>query len=73
MRCGPAYGLSGELSEGAAQNRVVIDGLVPDGLQVEADVPNVMRLDLRRSLTLRSGMSLIIRDSILAREPETQE
>jgi hypothetical protein len=28
MRCGPAYGLNGQLStEGPAQNRVVIDGL----------------------------------------------
>jgi prepilin-type N-terminal cleavage/methylation domain-containing protein len=71
MRCGPAYGLSGELSEGAAQNRVVIDGLVPDGFQVEADVLNVVRLDLRRSLPLPGGMSLIIRESILATEPET--
>ena len=31
MRCGPAYGLEGELSVGStAQNRVVLDGLVDD-------------------------------------------
>jgi hypothetical protein len=27
MRCGPAYGLDGSLSQGKAQNRVVVDGL----------------------------------------------
>ena len=27
MRCGPAYGLYGELSSGRSQNRVVMDGL----------------------------------------------
>ena len=30
MRCGPAYGLDGQIKEGSApQNRVVLDGLVP--------------------------------------------
>ena len=29
MRCGPAYGLDGRLSAGAAQNRVVLDQLPP--------------------------------------------
>ena len=30
MRCGPAFGLHGELSSGDAQSRVVIDGLPRD-------------------------------------------
>ena len=29
MRCGPAYGMDGRLSSGAAQNRVVLDQLPP--------------------------------------------
>lgn len=29
MRCGPAYGLAGELSSGQPQNRVLLDGLPP--------------------------------------------
>jgi len=32
MRCGPAYGLDGQLGSGAFQNRVLADGLRPDGL-----------------------------------------
>ena len=30
MRCGPAYGIDGRLTSGAAQNRVVLDQLPPD-------------------------------------------
>ena len=30
MRCGPAYGMDGRLSSGAAQNRVVLDQLPQD-------------------------------------------
>jgi hypothetical protein len=71
MRCGPAYGLSGELSGGSAQNRVVIDGLPPDadGLQVSADLPKVVQIELKRQLAWRSGMSLIIRERILVGAP----
>lgn len=42
MRCGPAYGLEGSLSIGSqAQNRVVIDGLVPGSnvFEVTQDSP----------------------------------
>ena len=30
MRCGPAYGMDGRLTSGAAQNRVVLDQLPQD-------------------------------------------
>ncbi len=40
MRCGPAYGLAGELSSGAAQNRVVLDGLAPPPQELEKIDPS---------------------------------
>jgi len=55
MRCGPAYGLEGELSGGAAQNRVVLDGLEQGGLQVEREAPGVVKLRLRQGIPLRGG------------------
>lgn len=58
MRCGPAYGLAGELSTAAAQNRVLLDGLAPGGLQVAEEEPGVVRLQLRQEFPLRSGVAL---------------
>lgn len=55
MRCGPAYGLAGELSAGAAQNRVVLDGLGAGGLQVMEEGPGVVRLRLQQEFPLRHG------------------
>lgn len=69
MRCGPAYGLSGDLSGGAAQNRVVIDGLAPSGLQVESEGPGVLRLRLRQAFAQPSGTSLELHSSHLALAP----
>jgi prepilin-type N-terminal cleavage/methylation domain-containing protein len=51
MRCGPAYGLDGEWSEGAALSRVLIDALpAGDGFRVAATTPGVLRLELTRQL-----------------------
>ncbi|MFN9645747.1 MAG: prepilin-type cleavage/methylation domain-containing protein [Cyanobacteriota bacterium] len=69
MRCGPAYGLSGDLSGGAAQNRVVIDGLAPTGLQVESEGPGVLRLRLRQAFAQPSGRTLELHSSHLAVAP----
>ncbi len=69
MRCGPAYGLSGGLSGGAAQNRVVMDGLAPQGLQVEAEGPGVLRLSLRQAFHQHSGKTLELHSSHLAVAP----
>ncbi|MEB3259021.1 MAG: prepilin-type cleavage/methylation domain-containing protein [Cyanobacteriota bacterium] len=71
MRCGPAYGLDGQLSDGQALNRVVIDGMEADktGLRVIAQTPGVMRLTLKRSVQFRGGMSLIRQDKILVARP----
>lgn len=51
MRCGPAYGLAGELSPGASQNRVLLDGLVNarEGLAVLAQA-GLLTLSLQRQL-----------------------
>lgn len=70
MRCGPAYDLSGGLSEGQALNRVVLDGLDSTGLEVYREGPKVVKIQLKRNVQFRSGMSLIFRDSILALMPQ---
>lgn len=71
MRCGPAYGLEGELSQGAAQNRVLLDGLEPTGLEVELEAPGVVQISLRQSFQQRLGRSLTIRSGILASVPNS--
>jgi hypothetical protein len=57
MRCGPAFGLDGEPSAGQAQNRVVIDGLVSDGLRIEDSGQGLLRLRLEQELPLVGGGS----------------
>ncbi|MEB3325091.1 MAG: prepilin-type N-terminal cleavage/methylation domain-containing protein [Cyanobacteriota bacterium] len=52
MRCGPAYGLAGELSSGKAQNRVVLDGVPTGGLEVVVEAPGLVRLRLKQAFTL---------------------
>jgi len=70
MRCGPAYGLEGELSNGAAQNRVVLDGLAAGGLQVVQEAPGMLRLQLRQELPLRGGAVLPLHLEMLAAAPQ---
>ena len=65
MRCGPAYGLAGEISGGASQNRVVMDGLTSEGLRVETDSSGVVRLRLEQAFRLRGGQNQLLRSSIL--------
>jgi hypothetical protein len=51
MRCGPAYGLDGAWSEGAAVPRVLIDALpAGGGFTVTGSAPGVLRLELERQL-----------------------
>ena len=64
MRCGPAYGLHGELGSGAAQNRVVLDALASsDGFRVEPGADGVLQLQLQQSWPdggkLRSSLPVI--------------
>jgi len=70
MRCGPAYGLEGELSSGAAQNRVVLDGLAAGGLQILQEAPGMLRLRLRQELPLRGGTVLPLNLEMLAAAPQ---
>jgi prepilin-type N-terminal cleavage/methylation domain-containing protein len=57
MRCGPAFGLDGEPSAGQAQNRVVIDGLVADGLRIEHSGQGLLQLRLEQEFPLVGGGS----------------
>lgn len=50
MRCGPAYGLHGELGRGTAQNRVVLDALASSGgFRAEPGGEGLLRLALQQS------------------------
>ncbi len=50
MRCGPAYGLHGELGRGVAQNRVVLDGLAAsEGFRALPVAAGVLRLELEQA------------------------
>ncbi|MCS5700660.1 prepilin-type cleavage/methylation domain-containing protein [Cyanobium sp. FGCU-52] len=55
MRCGPAFGLHGEPSGGAAQNRVLIDALPVDGVAAEPVAPGRLRLRLTQEFVLPEG------------------
>lgn len=48
MRCGPAFGLHGEPSAGAAQNRVLLDGLTLPGLEAAIEPDGLLHLRLRQ-------------------------
>jgi hypothetical protein len=69
MRCGPAYGLFGELSGGAAQNRVLIDALAPEGVHVMAEARGVVGLNLLQRFSQPSGKNLELKTSVLALAP----
>ena len=57
MRCGPAFGLDGEPSLGAAQNRVVLDGLTEAGFRAEAFGGGRLRLRLEQEFGLPGGQT----------------
>ena len=45
MRCGPAYGMDGRLTSGAAQNRVVLDQLPPGPVSyTHLTLPTILRV-----------------------------
>ena len=50
MRCGPAYGLHGELGSGTAQNRVVLDALAASaGFRAQPAGAGVLQLELAQA------------------------
>ncbi|MBW4530303.1 MAG: hypothetical protein KME02_06380 [Aphanothece saxicola GSE-SYN-MK-01-06B] len=55
MRCGPAFGLHGEPSAGAAQNRVLLDGLNDPGLEAALEPDGLLRLRLRQAFEPAGG------------------
>lgn len=55
MRCGPAYGLDGELSAGNSQNRVLLDGLATGGFEASRKAPGQLRLRLLQDFRLTDG------------------
>lgn len=55
MRCGPAFGLDGEPSAGAAQNRVLLDGLSQPGLEAAVEPDGLVHLRLRQDFEPSGG------------------
>ena len=55
MRCGPAFGLDGEPSAGAAQNRVLLDGLSQPGLEAAVEPDGLVHLQLRQEFAASGG------------------
>lgn len=55
MRCGPAYGLEGEPSSGASQNRVLLDALASGGFEASRPAAGMLLLRLRQRFALREG------------------
>jgi prepilin-type N-terminal cleavage/methylation domain-containing protein len=49
MRCGPAYGLYGELGSGVAQNRVVLDALATNGFRAQPGDMGMLRLEIEQA------------------------
>lgn len=58
MRCGPAYGLSGELSGNTVVSRVLVDGLREEGLTLEHDPSGLLKLELQRGWSSSAGREL---------------
>lgn len=69
MRCGPAFGLDGEPSAGALQNRVLLDGLPSDGAQVKDLLDGRLELGLRQVVALRMGQELTLSSRLVVATP----
>ncbi|MEA5391458.1 hypothetical protein VB738_09320 [Cyanobium gracile UHCC 0139] len=55
MRCGPAFVLDGAPSAGAAQNRVLLDGLALPGLEASREPDGLLHLQLRQEFEPPGG------------------
>lgn len=64
MRCGPAYGLDGELSSGSSQNRVLVDALASGGFEASRSGPARLQLRLQQQFQLVDGNRQTIRSSL---------
>jgi prepilin-type N-terminal cleavage/methylation domain-containing protein len=72
MRCGPAYGLHGEPSAGAAQNRVVIDALAGPGFEARALEAGLLRLMLHQGVSGAGGALSIDSELVIAAAAEAE-
>ena len=69
MRCGPAYGLDGQLGIGESQTRVVIDALTSRGLDITLAGAGQLHLRLSQQFTpLNGGPQTIVSEADLAAE-----
>jgi hypothetical protein len=67
MRCGPAFGLDGEPSLGASQNRVVIDALVTAGFRAEIQGLGQVRLAMEQEFRpLHGGVNKLTTAVVVA-------
>ena len=72
MRCGPAFGLDGEPSQGASQNRVVIDALVQKGFRAEIQGVGQVRLGIEQEISLaRGGVQRLVSRVVVAAAAST--
>jgi hypothetical protein len=69
MRCGGAFGLDGEPSTGAAQNRVVLDGLAAGAVHTEPRGVDWLRLELRQEFPLAGGGRQRVRSGLEVSAP----
>jgi len=68
LRCGPAFGLAGEPSGGAFQNRVLLDGLGAEGLRASLIGPGLVSLDLSQQFS-DGGQVQTIRSTMVVAAP----
>jgi hypothetical protein len=69
MRCGPAFGLDGEPRTGAAQNRVLLDGLTLPGLEATVEPDGLLHLRLRQEFEPSGGGTQRIQTEVRVTSP----
>jgi hypothetical protein len=69
MRCGPAFGLDGEPGPGAAQNRVLLDGLALPGLEAQREPDGLLHLRLRQEFAPSGGGTQRIETEVRVGQP----
>lgn len=58
LRCGPAYALSGDRSNGTVVSRVLVDGLRQEGLILQTAASGLLQVELQRGWTGSAGREL---------------
>jgi hypothetical protein len=74
LRCGPAFGLYGDPGAGDPQNRVLLDGLSPNGFTAAPEGGELLRLRLEQQLALPGGgQQRVVTEVRLAGLPSAQD